>query len=328
MRYRLLIVLSMIFMLFTGCTFNDQQVYMSPGSGRDNLFRIDDLHCSVKEAKVYLANYKNLYGTVADKSLWSSEFDTPRMEDSVKDAILYHLSRVYAMNVYAKDQEETLSEEEEQLIIDAAKEYYSSLNQDEIDYMEVKEEDIAEMYRRYVLAEKVFFGLMNTVDEEVSEDEARVMDAYVIYMTDLDKASELSSQVAEAGEGFEDLVNMYSEGPKNMQSFSRGTYSDEIDAVVFALDNGQVSQMLSDDSGYYYFQCVNVYNEELSEKNKANVIAERKQALYDSIIEEQTGKYYSYLDEEIWNELSIPRDENIVTDSFFEVIDKYISYAG
>lgn len=328
MRKKIIAIILFAIMLMSGCTFNDEQVYMSSGSGHDNLFRINDMRCSQKEVRVYLANYQNLYGTVAGEKLWSSEYDTERMEDTVKDILMDQLSKVYAMNVYANDNEETLTEEEIEKVNEAAAEYFASLNDAEIEYMDVSEQDIADMYMRYALAEKVYFGLMNTVDEEVSEDEARVMDAYVLYMTDINKASELASEVADSGEEFENLVNIYSEGNKNIVSFARGTYAPEIEEVVFSLDNGQVSNLLSDDTGYYYFQCVNVYNEELSEKNKANVIAERKQALYDSIINDQVNNYYSYIDEEMWKDMSIPRDEKIVTDSFFEVIDKYINYSN
>ncbi len=40
------------------------------------------------------------------------------------------------------------------------------------------------MYEHYALAEKVYKQLMSGVDENVSEDEARIMEANVIYVTD------------------------------------------------------------------------------------------------------------------------------------------------
>ena len=52
-----------------GCTVNDHIVYFSGGAGFGNVFRIGDLKCPVKEAKVYLANYKNLFGTIGSVSL-------------------------------------------------------------------------------------------------------------------------------------------------------------------------------------------------------------------------------------------------------------------
>ena len=320
----LLLVFSML--IFSGCTYQDQQVYISSGSGSDNLFRIDTMRCPTKEARVYLANYRNLYGQLMGADLWNAGFDTKRIETELLDAVLDHLATVYVMNVYAAGIEAELGEEELAVIGEAADEYYGSLNETELTYMGVSRDDIYEMYKRYALAEKVYYDLMNTVDEEVSEDEARVMDAYVLYLTDLDKAAELAPEIAASGEEFENYVNTYSEGNKNVISFSRGTYPPEIETVVFSLDKGQISELLTADDGYYFFQCVSVYNEELSEENKANVIAERKKALFDQIIKQQQETYYSTLNEEEWDKLYIPTDEGITTETFFQVLDDHYDY--
>ncbi|MBP5265388.1 MAG: peptidylprolyl isomerase, partial [Lachnospiraceae bacterium] len=189
----------------------------------------------------------------------------------------------------------------------------------------VSEKDIRNMYEHYALAEKVYFALMDTVDDEVSEDEARVMDAYVLYVTDADLASQIEQRIA-VGNDFETLVNTYSEGDKTVVSFGRHTYSDEIEDVVFQLNNGQISQKLSGGDGYYFFQCVNKYNAELSEENKSNVIAERKEALVKNIIASQNEQYYSDLNTKLWDKTTMNISDEIATDSFFEVLNRHISY--
>ena len=314
-----------LFLPLCACTYDDREVYFSVESGAGNIFRIGDYRCSVKEAKIYLSNYKNLYGRIGGIDLWNGGFDTVRMEGSIKDAVLSHLTRVYAMDVYAEENEVALSEHETEEIKLAAAEYFSSLSDEEKEYFEVSEKDIEKMYENYALAEKVYFDLMNTVDEEVSEDEARVMDAYVLFTKNADTANELAAKIA-AGEDFETLVNTYSEGDISLLSFARGTYTGEIEDVVFSLDNGQISEMLSDDGGYYFFECVSVYNQAKSEENKANVISERKAALLDKIVSDQTEKYYSSFNEKSWDEIEFRKDDSINTDSFFAVLDAHLSY--
>jgi foldase protein PrsA len=308
-----------------GCTVNDHIVYFSGGAGFGNVFRIGDLKCSVKEAKVYLANYKNLFGTVGSVSLWDEQFDTSAMEASLKDSVITHLSNVYAFDLYAREQKVTLTKKEQAAIEEAAQEYYASLSKAELKYLRVSEKDIRNMYEHYALAEKVYFALMDTVDDEVSEDEARVMDAYVLYVTDADLASQIEQRIA-VGNDFETLVNTYSEGDKTVVSFGRHTYSDEIEDVVFQLNNGQISQKLSGGDGYYFFQCVNKYNAELSEENKSNVIAERKEALVKNIIASQNEQYYSDLNTKLWDKTTMNISDEIATDSFFEVLNRHISY--
>ena len=323
----LLCVACTVAVSFTGCTVNDHIVYFSSGAGFFNVFRIGDLKCSSKEARVYLVNYKNLYGNVGGISLWDGDFDTTSMEASVKDAVLSHLSTVYSFDLYARDQKITLTKKEQQAVEEAAEEYYESLTKAEQKYFRVSESDIRKMYEHYVLAEKVYFTLMDTVDAEVSEDEARVMDAYVLRVSDASDAKLVSNKLA-AGYDFEVLVNTYSEVDKNVVSFGRHTYSDEIEDVVFQLNNGEVSPMLKDeDNGYfYYFQCVNKYNAELSEANKSNVISERKEALVEEIIKNQNVTYYSHLNEKLWDKMSVDVDGEIKTNTFFTVLNNHISY--
>ncbi len=51
------------------------------------------------------------------------------------------------------------------------------------------------MYEHYALAEKVYKQLMSGVDENVSEDEARIMEANVIYVTDETLAKDIATQL-------------------------------------------------------------------------------------------------------------------------------------
>ena len=74
----------------------------------------------------------------------------------------------------AKEKEMELSEEEKEKIAQAAEEYFASLTEDEIVYMGVSESDIKEYYEHYALAQKVYHSLTKAVNEEVSDDEARV----------------------------------------------------------------------------------------------------------------------------------------------------------
>ena len=62
----LLVPILGISLLFTGCSIGDRQVYFASKSGGHTVFKIGRMACSREEAKVYLANYKNLYGKIYD----------------------------------------------------------------------------------------------------------------------------------------------------------------------------------------------------------------------------------------------------------------------
>ena len=314
-----------ISLLFTGCGIGNYQVYYSAGAGFHNVFRIGSMKCPQKEALIYLENYKNLYGKIGDTDLWDGDFDSSKIQKSIKQMVLEHLSKVYALNMYAKDHDITLDETEMSHVKDASREDYDSLSKEERSYAHVSEKDITKMYVHYALAQKVYFGLMNHVDEEVSDDEARVMDAYVLYVTDEDLSKEIAVKIKN-GASFERLVSTYSEKDKGIVTFGRGTYPKKVEDVVFYLDDKEVSPCISSDGGYYFIYCINKYDEKLSEANKKKIIEERKKQVIDEIITKQNKKYYSCVNKNLWEHLEMNVGKDIKTETFFSTLDKYLSY--
>ena len=308
---------------FSGCTINDHQVFFSGGTGFKNVFRIGDLKCPDKEVKLYLATYRNLYGTVGDTEIWDGDFQTDTIYDSLKKSVVSHLTRVYALNIYAEENEISLSDKEVSSVENAAEEFYSGLSKADRKALKLSKSDIEEYYLRYALAEKVYFDLMNQVDNEVSEDEARVMDAYVLYTTKDDTAVYVE-QALNSGQSFATLLNMYGTGDKGLRSIPRGTMPQEVEKVIFQLEDGQVSGMITAEDGYYFVSCVSKYNAELSESNKANVVAKRKAQVIADIVALQNENYYSELNEDLLNKTEVAN--TVETKNFFTVLDSYISY--
>ena len=314
-----------ILVLCTGCSIGGRQIYFASKCGRNAVFKIAEFSCPKEEAKVYLANYKNLYGNLYGTDLWSGDYPEEKMEESIKDAVIAYLTQIYALNVYAKEQEITLDEAEQERVAEAAEEYYASLSRKERRYTGASQKDIRRMYERYALAEKVYVMLMDTVDETVSEDEARVMDAYMMFVTDEKLAKEIESKLHD-GATFERLASTYNEGESIRATFGRGTYDPAVEEVVFQLDDGQCSDKIAADGGYYFFLCVDKYNEELSESNKLKIVEQRQEKALKDVREKEEEDYYSDFNSKLWNKISIIGEDNITTHSFFATIDSRLNY--
>lgn len=309
---------------FSACTYQDKTVYFDTPSGRNTVFKIGDMKCSKKEALLYLLNEKNIYGSVDGVNLWSEDFNTDTITGSIKDLTIEHLTRVYVLNLYAKDQEIVLSESEEKACADAAKEYYDSMNSAERSFTGAKKKDVEQAYKNYALAAKVYQQLMNSVDEEVSEDEARVMEAFVLFVSDEAKAKEIQGMI-DYGYTFERLAATYTELDTYQVTFARGEYSDAVDEVVFNLDTDEVSHAISADNGYYFFQCLDKYNEELSESNKQVIIDKRRQQVLDDIVNDLEVKNFSDMNTELWENIVFTDDvSDLQSAEFFETLNKYL----
>ena len=311
-------------LLFCGCDLGDTAVRFGGGPGVFNVFRIGTMACPKSEALVYLANAKNLYGVVNDESLWTGDYPTDALEDGVKKNVLNHLARVYTLNIYALENEITLTDIELSRVSDAADEYYETLSETEKEYFSASRSDINDMYVRYATAMKVYSDLMNQVDEEVSEDEARIMDAYVLYTTDRSAAKKIKKALDD-GKDFMNLLGTYSEGDKGLLQIGRGTYESSVEEKIFSLDDEEVSDMIEGSDGFYFVLCVDKYDDELSEANKASIVAKRKEELIQNIIKKQYDEYDSLIDQEFWDGLKVT-DEGIKTVNFFSVLESHLKF--
>ena len=306
-------------MALTGCQIGNKDIVVSGTLSSRQVFTLDKSACSLKEAKVYLANYQNIYGTAYTIDLWQHDFGDASLLDYVKDITLEELTRVYTMDLLAQSQEVTLSEDETAKVAEAAKEYYASLSEDETAYMDVAEADIAEYYTHYALAQKLYHSLTNGVNEEVSDDEARVMEIMQIYVTDEDRAHEVEQKLAQ-GDDFASVANNYNELSAIQVTVSRDDLPDE---VAFQLDDNAVSGMIAAGNGYYFIKCLNKYNEELTEANKSNIVEKREKEAFDDVYNEFVASLSSRLNTDLWDGIELTTDGSIQTNSFFAVFEKY-----
>lgn len=309
-------------LLLSGCRIGDKEFVLSKSLNNRQVFRIDRSICELKEAKVYLANYQNIYGTAYTVNLWEHDFGDDSLTDYVKDITLEELTTVYCMDLLAESQEMALTEEEQQKVADAAEEYYDSLSKEELSYLGVSEDDIEEYYGHYALAQKLYHSLTAGVDEEVSDDEARVMEIMQIFVTDAGQAGVVSQKLA-AGEDFATVANNYNELPAIQVTVSRDDFPEEASEIVFRLENDETSQMITTEDGYYFIRCLNKYNVELTEENKKNIVAKRQKEAFDDIYREFAGTREAQLNEELWEELTLETGGEITTDSFFAVFKKH-----
>ncbi len=313
-------------MLFagTGCQIGNTDIVVSNPLNNRQLFQIGGNACGLKEAKVYLANYQNIYGTAYTIDLWQHDFGDDSLTEYIKSVTLEELTRVYCMDLLAQSQEIALTEEEQAQAQDAAAEYYASLTEAEQIYLGVSEAEIGEFYGHYALARKLYNSLTDGVNEEVSDDEARVMEIMQIYVTDRDKAGEVQSKLAN-GDDFAAVANNYNELSAIQVTVARDDLPEEVEEIAFQMDDDEISGMIAVENGYYFIKCLNKYNEELTEANKSNIVEKREKEAFDDVYNAFVETLDARLNEEAWAELVPQLDGSVQTDSFFAVFEKYCS---
>ncbi len=286
------------------------------------VLKVDGESYSLAEAKVYLVNYQNLYGTVAGVNLWQQESQQEMLEDYIKNLTMAQLTKILSMDSLAKSRKIDLEEEELAGVDKAAKAYFESLSEAELAYLEVSQTDIQRLYKDYALAQKLYKSLTVGVNSEVSDDEARIMDAMQIVVSDAKTAREVKKALKNGGD-FSTLASSYNEADEVKIQFGRGVLPQEVEKAAFALDNGTATSSIKTDRGYYFIYCVNKFNEELTDANKVKIVQKREKAafgdVYDAYIRTISRKMY----QNTWNDLQAKRSKDLTTDSFFAVYEEY-----
>lgn len=323
-RLRVAVCVLCMSLLLGGCRIGNREIVVSGTLTDKQVFKINKTACGLKEARVYLTNYQNIYGTAYGIDLWKHDFGENSLEKYVKDITLEKLAYVVTMDLLAESQGVALTEEEMAQAGEAAKEYYASLSQEEIGYLGVTESDILEYYSHYALARKLYQSLTSSVNEEVSDDEARVIEMMQIFVRDGTKASEVAARL-ENGDDFASVANNYNQLSAIQVTVSRDELPEEVEQVAFQLDDGEISGKIETDGGYYFVKCLNKYNEELTEANKSNIVEKREKEAFDDVYNTYVTGLSSDLNQELWENLELDTSGTISTDSFFEVFEKYFT---
>lgn len=325
-RRRMLAALLMLIVLMSvcGCRVGKTAVIFTKELGSNEVFRIGDTVCMLPEAKVYLCNYQNIYGSAYGIDLWKHESEDQSLEQYVKDITISQLARIVCMDELAKQKELVLTEDEKKQAKEAAKTYYTSLTEDERSYMDITQEGLAGMYEDYALAQKLYQSLTEDINAEVSDDEARIMEAQQIYVTDKKQADKVK-QALKDGKDFLSVAADYNESGKIAITFGRGDLPQKVEDAAFNIEDGEITDCIAAGDGYYFIKCINKFNQELTDEHKLTIVKNRETAAFDDTYDQFVKEHESVLNTALWDNVRVEEEEKIKTDSFFEVYEKYFS---
>ena len=337
----LLLMLSLCLGSVTAC--GPFKVVFTTGFGRNEVFRIENAVCELPEVMVYLTNTQNRYEDVYGAEVWNVALDGVTLEQNVKEMVLAKLAQIKTMYLLARSKGVELSDEERGKVEQAAEEYFESLDREEANLLGVDQELISQMYTEYALADKVYQYIIQDINPEISDDEARTITVQHIYLrtyttdgagsrvlyTDevkaavYEKACEIREMAVSGEQNFVDLASRYSEDPNLTYSFSKGEMDPAIEAASFALETDEISEVVESESGYHIIKCISTFDREQTDANKLEIVEERRREVfgreYDVFIEGLSKS----LNVELWEQITLLHDDVLTTTTFFDVYDKY-----
>lgn len=325
-----------------GCGNDDsnKKVVLTTGFEKNQVFKINDEVCILPEIMVYLTNIQNQYVQVYGKQICETKYGERSFEDSIKDNAISKMAQIKSIVLLARDRGTELDEEDMELVRAATDEYWNSLSSTEIEKLGVTREIIESMYSEYALADKVYRDMIKDVNPEISDDEARTITVSQIFFkasayNDDGESVPLTGEArrriknnaqnvlkrAQDGEDFNKLAVEFSDSDEITISFGTGEVSPEIETAGFKLGKDEISNVIETEDGYVIMKCLSTFDREQTDENKIKIVERRKKEAFSREYEEFTGALTKALNEELWNEVELIKDDNVTTSDFFEIFE-------
>lgn len=347
LKKRLLFPVMCLMLLFSGCgkLQEDTKIVLTTGFEEDEVFRIESMSCYLPEIMVYLTNVQNQYESVYGEQIWEKDLGGISLEESVKETVIAQIAQIKTMNLLAERHGVTLDEREEKLVQEAAEEYYASLSEAECQAMGVTKETICRLYGEYALAHKVYEYIIKDINPEISDDEARTITVeHILIKTyaldgtgkkieysesskeDARKQAEEILELARSEDSdFEELVLEYSEGEKESYSFGKGETEAAFEEAAFNLETGEISEIVETQYGYHIIKCINTFNREETDANKIKIVEKKREEVFGQEYDVFVSTLTRNLNMSLWEEVTLLKQEEITTCTFFEIYQKYFS---
>ena len=309
----------------SGCRVGNEEVTISRGMADDEVFLIDGKVCTLPVMKLLLMNNMNLHGESYGIDLLQNEDlkVQKKFEQYVKKISMDEITRVYSMVALANAQGVTLTDEQKELAQWAGEDCFQSLTDEEVAYLNISQDNVQDIYEKYALADKLYQSLVQDVNEEVSDDEARVMEVRQIYTTNEEQARKALADL-EAETEFSTVAANYNEADEISLTLQRGMLPEEAETVVFSMEDGEISDLIETDQGYYIFCCDNKFDEEQTQIHKQDIVEQRKQEAFHSVYDPFVETIHSKLNESVWDDLSVREMEKYSFADFDVMYEKYL----
>lgn len=267
-------------------------------------------------AKTVEEDYQKTYGN----GIWSLELTTNDGKSTVRDVtirdLILNINRIKVLIEQAEDMNISLSDSEKAEMENIAQNFYRGLTEKDISETEITEALVLQVMEENMIARKVYNQIIAEYDFEISDEEARMTNFYDMVFecyevkkdgsveeyteekkaTQLEKANEaLSSLAQEEDVTYDTIVGKYNLEYSAAYTMSRTEmieeYGESVADKILALSDGEVSTVIQSEYGYHIFKMLEANDEELTKKNKEEIIAQKQKEYFNGVYEEWQKKY-------------------------------------
>ena len=326
-------------MTVTGCSgsLDPDAVVMTVG-GEEVTLGVANFYARMTQAQYetyYLGMMSSNGMTMTAEDMWNQEYDGETTEESTKESLLESLQNMYVISQHAEEYDVSLTEDEEKAISDAADQFGKDNTDEAKDKVSGYKKDIEKYLELVTIQTKMDSAMKEGVDEEVSDEEAaqKAMDyVFFSYTTTDDSGATVAlsddektalkttaENLTERVKNGEEMADVAEESSTAVQEATfdaeTSTYDADLIAAADALaEVGDVTDVIETDNGLYVAQLTSLLDRDATDTKKQEIVEERKQEQYDSLLEDWKDAADIEVDEKVWDKIDfIDQGVTIIT---------------
>lgn len=313
---------AMTMSMLTGCssTIDNDEVVATVGE--------DEITVGLANfyARMTQAQYETYYGAYLGDDMWTGEAsEGVTYEESVKDQILEDLEVMVLSQAHMEEYGVTLNDEEKAAIEEAAKAFDDANSDEDKEKVSGDKEIVEQFLTLSTIRQKVETAVIDSLNVEVSDEEAAQKSMqYVLFantgvdeetgsatpLTDEELAEREAdalkfAEEAKAAGDLETFAESYGVEVKTatFHAGSEASVPEEIVNAADVLNEGEVTDAVETENGYYIAKVTSLFDEEATEIEKESMIAEKEQEGYDEIIEGWKEEAEISVKESVWKKV-------------------------
>ena len=272
----------------------------------------------------YETYYAGMMGMTGE-DMWTQEVEEGKTyEQAVKESIMTELENLYLISQHAAEYEVALTEDEEDAIKEAAKQFDENNSDETKEVVSGYRKDIEKYLELLTIQNKMADKMKEGVDEEVSDEEAAQKAMKYVYFSfsstdDSGNTVDLSDEEKEAlREDAQTLADRVKDG-ENMTEVaeemgltvndltfdeeSTGPNEDLVAEVNGFTEEGECTDPIESDLGLYVGQLTSLLDRDATDQEKNNIGEERRQEQYNSLLEEWRDAVTIEVDDKVWEKV-------------------------
>ena len=244
------------------------------------------------EIMLVVATERNRYEQIYTSQIWDIAVveDGTTFQEYLLEQIKQFMVDLKRIGAMAQEYGITLDNGEMEQLRRLAQDYYSQLTEADKAYTGAGSDDVLNLYQEYYLACKTVDVLTKNADLEISDNEAKVVEVSQIVLDNEFNAREVWQAVRSEGADFDAIARANSTEEQIRREIVRGELSARMEEAVFAMNQGEISEIMEDNGRFYLFYCHNPYDQEATLARKEEMMLLRKDSVfheyYDAFLED------------------------------------------